>query len=430
LERIFVGLIEHQRRAWAPFLPELERGYRTRYQQHFSALESYPTHSPVGRKFYEQPWVIDGGSLLYNRLVDREKNVISLLQFGWRIIGQRLIPPDTFWDFFEMFYMGIIDMKEELDDLPIPAVQFTRRDKTGNLLDDNKFVRVGLDDVPDPNNWALAIGDEDGVIDVPLSLFSTIYCQNRPPMNPVMFDHDGSHIIDYLNNPSYYHRQQGVFAKICGRSEPGSELLISESPNAGNPYAMYGRVCCLHEETCLPNQSKSDAIKYALGVSSGMRNYQTRGKFLVKCVPGFVIRHGGGMNDSYNLYNDLNIRTTPAQRADQYVKDPAKRLFSDCGREMFSQLATESMLGLVSDIDHLAERTGLAYEKALVEKIERLETALKVGIQLGITISKFAVETTEQIMDSNSDSYKWLASFTPKHSLTGKFYLGQDALCK
>jgi hypothetical protein len=159
-----------------------------------------------------------------------------------------------------------------------------------------------------------------------------------------------------------------------------------------------------------------------------MRNYQTRGKFLAKCVPRFVVRHGGGVNDPYNLYNDLNIRTTPAQRAELCIKDPTSRAFNNFGREMFSQVVTESMLGLVSDIDHLSERKGLSYERVLVDKIERLETALKVGIDLNITIDRFARETTEQFMDPKSDSYRWLASFVPKHSLTGEFYLGQDAI--
>lgn len=427
-----MGSIDLQRGDWAPFLPRIEHSYGVRYRQHFGILEQYPTNCPSGRKFYEQPWVIDAGSEMYKRLMNKEKNVISLLEFGWKIIGYRLMPPDTFWNYLEMLYAGLhnryIVNGSSYDDLPIPAIQFVRIEKTGNVLEDNRFVRAGLDNVPDPDAWQLAMGDEDGVIDVPLPLFSEIYCQNRPPMNPVMFDHDNSHIMDYLNNQGYYNTQQEVFARVCGRHTKKPSLHISECPSSGNPYTAYGRVCCMHEETCLPDVNKAGTIKYALEVSSSLRDYKARGRFLSKAAPALVIRHGGGMNDPYNLYNDLNIRTIPKQRVDKCIQEPSARFFHSTGRELFSQLAVESMLGLASDIECLSERNGINYERLLVEKIERLETAFKIGVELKMTVNKFVLDTTEQVVDPNSDSYRWLASFMPRHSLHAEFYLSQAAI--
>lgn len=56
---------------WAPFLPWINTEYGVRYRQHFSVLREYPTYRPKNREFYEQPWVIDGGSLMHELYLSR-----------------------------------------------------------------------------------------------------------------------------------------------------------------------------------------------------------------------------------------------------------------------------------------------------------------------------------------------------------------------
>lgn len=413
---------------WAPFLPQLNRIYDIRYLQHFSVIPEYPRHVPKGRMFYEQPWKIDAGALMYERYVHNDSQVRTLIDLGWRVEKSRVLPPNSFCEFMEGMYRRLHrkgkEQGKEWDDLPIPAIQFSLKNKTGNCMQDNLFVRVGLDEIPDPGKWELMLSDDNGVIDVPIDLFEKVFCGNRPPMNVVMFDHDITHVANYLNNETYYQVNQEVFARFCGRHPTKPKLNYSDDPTSGNAYTMYGRMCALHEELCLPDISRSRKIEMLLDTLERLRNPIHQAGLLVEVLPWFVVRYGGGMGDPYNLNNDLLIRSTPAQRLGMYTSDGSKHYFKNTGRELFSQLAIESMLGLASDLSLLSESYDMYPngKDMLEDKLFRLIQALRVGIELQITVEKFSRETMDQFVDPNCDSIRWLQSFQQDNSLTSVFY--------
>ncbi len=426
-----MGTVNFRWELWSPFFRQLSGNYNIRRRQHFSVLDKYPQYDlPANRNFYKQPWVIDGGRELFHRLANREKNVVSLLEFGWRIDNNRLLPPETFQEFMEGFYAGIYERYTSYgvsyDSLPMPAFHFVRREKTGDLESDHLFVRIGIDDVPNFIDWEPVVLNEKGSYVLPLALLARVVPNNLMPLNPAFFDHDIAHIVDSLNHPNYCRATQDVISRGYG---DGRSLHMAEDPGAGNAFTMFGRMCCLYETLCLPDISRSSSIEYLLSTTEDIPDYRQRGSLLVKCLPKFVLRHGGGMVDSYNLHNDLFIRSTPSQRVSVYKEHTTARIFNNTGRELFSQLAVESMLGIASDVEFLCSRhCDLREERLLVQKIGQLETALRVGLDLGITLDKFAAETTQQFIDPESDSYRWLASFTPRHSLMAEYYLSQDTI--
>lgn len=429
-----MGTVNFQWELWTPFLRQLSDGYDVRRAQHFSVLNEYPSYDiPNNRNFYKQPWVLDGGKILYDRLVNRERNVVSLLEFGWRINDCRLTPPETFQEFIEGFYAGIyeryVSYGVSYSSLPMPAIHFIRRDKTGDLEIDHRFVRIGIDKVPNSTDWNPIVTETGKSYVLPPVLLARVLVNNLMPLNPAFFDHDISHIVDSLNNPSYCRATQDVIARGYGDGN-GPRLQMIEDSGAGNAFTMFGRMCCLYETLCLPDISRGSSIEYLLSTTESISDSRKRGALLVKCLPKFVLRHGGGMVDTYNLHNDLYIRSTPQQRIALYKEKTTARVFNNIGRELFSQLAVESMLGISSDIDFLCSRRNLDVreERILMQRIGQLETALRVGIDLGITLDKFIADTTNQFMDPESDSYRWLASFTTRHSLMAEYYLSQSAI--
>lgn len=428
--------------AWNEHLPAMELGYQIRRDLHFNPKNAeLPIPTPIDRQFYQQSWAIDGGRLLYKRFVNGEKAIIDLLEFGWVIEEERVLPPPSFIEFIEAFYRGAytryLSRGIGVDEFPIPTIAF--RNKAGDF----RFARIGIDAVPPPGTWhpdVVGVGGKNSVI--PLKTYQSIYCRNRPPMNPAVFDHDMAHVIDVMNNPGYYRDNQTVFARVTGVHPTMDRLHMSEDPTDEIGYGLHGRICILHEILCLPNLAREQEIRNLLPHLFSLPKSTTinveklastphakdpeMARKLLNKIERLVVRHGGGAVDVYNLYHDLNIRSNARDRLASY-QSGNRRVFNSTGREIFSQAAVESLLGMASDLEMAMtgylETNSHWMHKEMADLVARLELALYYGVQLHMTVDKFATDTTKQIVLPDSDSYLWLNSWVRRGSLHEQVYL-------
>lgn len=458
--------------AWKDYLPTLERDYAIRYQQHFASYEQRRPVSVEGRKYYEQPWITDGGRKLYERYADGDVAIAALLKFGWKVIRgtdglERIFPPATFREYYAGFYRGVYiqlgDALESYDDILVPSIAFIKRGGT-----DLCFVRPGLDPVPDPQEWQVISTFDDGGIDLPLMLYAQLVAERRPPLNPLMFDHDNSHLADCLARPEVHDAVVAFFARMTMLE--GALLSVATESHRCKEYGPYIRSNCFNEELVVPNIARRAFMRRMvphLFISKGAHSVETnvaameplsnfdlavRASNLASRLGRVISRHGGGMNDPYNSYLDLNVRTTPEGRVATYLNHWGQNFpfhFVLSGREQFSQFAIESLLGMASDIAAMAvlidkpealdawlllrveetvplDELRVRFRTLMVDRISRIEIALWAAIKYQISGAGVIRDSTEQVLSRNSATYRYFSSFAIPGSFTYMAFVSDE----
>lgn len=423
--------------SWRPFFNTIEKEYSVRYNQHFKNWrQAKITQEIRNRKFYEQPWIYNGGKDLYCRYLNNDCNVARLLEFGWKIKNERIVPPASFSCFAKKFICGFFKQKLEPASFTVPSVIFKSTEK------ENEFLIVRLfDTAPNPNFWR-PCSSLDGEIDLPLQVYALAMHLRRPPLNPLMFDHDLAHMIDNYNYPKYMNANIRLFEKLLE-----GEIFISPDYTNVNEFKLMLRIGIIHEELVIPNISKADQILamlskigevFAKGTSKGnfcegafanvesnknrLRknpNLFEEASYIVNEIPKVLIRHGGGMNDSYNLHHELFVRSTPQQRIAGYIASEKFPLFFRIeNREMFSQFAIESILGMLSDCEFILNQStqGDLEKELLIDRLARLEVALWTAIHFNITGDRIVLDSFQNL--KNSLTRKWYESFAIEGSIT------------
>lgn len=425
--------------SWQPFLEILEKEYAIRYSQHFTPISNAEI-KPLDRNFYEQPWPHDGGLDLYKRYLNSDHNSCKLLEFGWKIVNCsdskfRLLPPSCFVNFAKNFIEGLRNSNIKCGDVTIPSLIFkSQNDNVSEFL----IIRI-FDTAPNPTYWKLcsslknAKGESE--IDLPLQVYSLAMVLNRPPLNPIMFDHDNAHMIDNYNHLAYMKANILIFEKLLK-----GEIQVSQNYRNIDEFKLMLRIGIIHEELVLPDISYKNEIIALLDEMVYRKTFeliQNKDRLttipldqlenealrIATLFPNFTLRHGGGMNDPYNLHHELKVRSTPKQRIHNY--ETAFSIgtfplhFHVRDREMFSQFAIESLLGMIDDIKYILETKNLKENQIsltlLIDRLARIEIAYWNAIKLSITGDLIA---SDSINLKNSNTEKWFKSFTISGSLT------------
>lgn len=445
-----------------------EKQYKQRLSLHFQG----PANVKIkikGRRFYEQPWKVDGGKILFDRLVNGDVTVANFLHMGWKVVTteniSRLIPPSTFKQFMEGFYSAYSLYLEEGGGQIHPAVPFK------NLKDESvQFVRLGLDPAPNSNEWRLAYQYDEDPVDASFDSFAAAVSSARFPLNAFMFDHDIAHIGGYLLNRGVLDGSVEVFQRYLGLKNPYVGPSFFKEDGFRN-YALNLRVGLVHEELALPRLEKSAEIQKLLPHLFRDSKYQTvqshiqtsskerqpilvaRAALLTSSIDSLLIREGGGMLDCYNLFLELHVRSNAKKRVLLALNsmENFSPYFGLDGREAFSQIAVESLYGIADDLNFLSQLNALeegsliawiksnwgshdmAFKVSRVhqlfwDRLARLEIALWAGIENEIEPSGFMRDATRQSVDPSSKLYRYIAAYAIPGSLTYKAVVSSELL--
>jgi hypothetical protein len=459
---------------WEEFLPVLEKEYAQRYDLHFPPDASNLAPIVVRDYLYEQPWQVDTGRILMKRIESGDLQAANLLKAGWRVeIGadglERVFPPKSVKEYFERLYAGI--HKHKMKPYELEAIIFLRKgiDSWENPAD-FKFVRPGVDPAPDPKLWRPALAYTDKLIDLPLTVYAAAMANGTMPFNSIMFDHDNAHQHCYLTHEDLALQNLSFFQALTGmRGEP---LHLDFSPGKTSGYALLIRTGTFHEEMNIADLSKEREIRNlvphlfenpklrsveANSANIGMLRQDRllqRARYLTDRVDSLVARHGGGMNDPYNLFLELNVRSQPKDRVLRYLKAFGGEFpmsFDISGRAMFSQVAVESLHGMAHDLTFMInklndkafldwakrewknsnavgildnptlEQIQTRMRKLIVDRLSRLELAMWAHVHYGITGDIFIRDSKYQSISTSSPTYQALQTYAIPGSLT---YLG------
>lgn len=451
-ELISEGILSVEWEAYGFFRAIWEDDYNKRYKNHYSGAAPEEI-TFKGRKMYEQPWKFDAGDYLFQRLIAGEQKIANLLIFGWVVKkgddGKvRLLPPPSFKQFYEGFYTGLEHYRNFYHkkgiEIGIPLVEISNQNS-------QMFLRPGLDAPVESTKWrASKISPEDGV-NAPYESFVSTVGNRVFPMQPCMFDHDFAHIIDYLSHEDILKGNTKVMKELSLGA-----LHLSTEPHRDYPgFALGIRVGLLHEELVLPDLMRAPLIKSLLHEvfeNSLLQNMESapqtlakqylevlldRAELLNNYINSLVVRHGGGMSDPYNLRLELNVRSTAEKRLllalNSNLATPSP-YFALGGRELFSQLAVDSLFGIADDVAWLAtllKKGDLAIKDWIEDNLDlydfeekksklftlfydrlaRLQVAFFQGISLQLSGKDFIEESSSLCIARDSKVFKFYQSF-------------------
>ncbi len=446
------GVLQVDWEAYKPFREIWEQFYNERYKNHYSG----PAPEKItfqGRRMYEQPWKFDSGSYLFQRMIAGEKKIANLLTFGWVLKkGEdgniRLLPPPNFKQFFEGFYTGLQAYKNFYKtngiELGIPLSDID--DKNHQI-----FLRPGVDEPVDNKKWRPSkMSLEDGV-NAPYDSFVGTVGNRIFPLQPCMFDHDFAHVIDYLSHKDILEGNTKVMKDLSlGR------IHISTEPHRDyQKFALGIRIGLLHEELVFPDLTRESVIRALLQdvfetpllqdietakealKKQSLSTLLVRAQLLNTHMNSLLSRHGGGMSDPYNLKLELEVRSSAEKRMLLALNsNPAtpSAYFALGGRELFSQLAVDSLFGIADDVAWLATLieqgdSGIQQwiEKNLdlydfdekksrlfvffYDRLARLQIALFQGIILQLSGKDFMDESCSYSISRQSKVFQFYRSF-------------------
>lgn len=465
-------VIHHPWSEYSRFIPAWEYYYNKRYLNHFQGAPVRKIEIQ-GRRMYEQDWQFDSGKYFFERLINGDKKVSNLFPLGWKLVQfsdgvYRVIPPKTFKEFLEGYYSGLELYRAKFNklgiDLGVPIV---------SVMDEKKtfFIRPGLDQIEAPLEWKPSKETGEDPVNAPFEDFARSVGNRIFPMQPFMFDHDFAHVSDYLTHEEVLTGNVNMMSRLSKGTEP--DLRFSSDPNKDyRGYAIGIRSGIFHEELAIPDLARSKLIQFLIRdvfsdpqlqqLETAVPKLKTqdlvhliaRSDLLEGNMDRILTRHGGGMSDPYNLELELNVRSTAEKRvllafnSSPFTPSP---YFALGGRELFSQLAVDSLYGMAQDMkflsdlitqgeneiktwidrqlgiyDYLDKRDRLL--NMFYDRLARVQIALFKGIQLQMSPGDFIEGSNQMCVSRKSKVYQFYSSFAISGTLYHQIFCDERVL--
>jgi hypothetical protein len=392
---------------------------------------------------------------LGNRFLKGDRHPVMLAEMGSKVVteGKRtFLRYPNLSEFVKSYHRKIEEHiaagRLTKEDALFPAVTF-KNIKTGEL----RFIKLGEEGL-NSTEWELVqAGDA-----ISHQEWGRALSQGKVPFDPKLYDHDFSHLTEYIENPRKMAEIKNYYTRLTRGEVHADETGILSRKNLphSDEKKLFYRVNAVDEGYSLPDLSQTRAIQEripfvfkspsskTLGAHRNYlkelaktepRKFQNRLELMKKECDQSLLRMGGVARDTDHLHQfalnrmefDWSKLGTESYAQVRVLSDSVsfKDLFKEIGHS--SLYAIEKTLKIyenpakisqIAKMIHLSpELTKERLNQYLAHELAQLEVVYRNALELRITPERLVSEGTQQLVSPNTATYHYFEATTDAGSL-------------